>query len=152
MQSHRPRTESLFRDIYPCANSKSLLLGKSRDTSARDILSMDTAKKLKTARKAAGFTQADVAREFGISREAVAQWEMEGEKGTRPDIRKLRKLAEVYKISVGELLDEVDADNLPELTSEQKEILTVMGSIQKEAREALLKIGLYLSGQLPERR
>jgi hypothetical protein len=38
------------------------------------------------------------------------------------------------------------------LTEEQKQVLTVMQGIKKEAREAWIRIGGYLSEQLPDRR
>lgn len=55
------------------------------------------------ARKKAGFTQEDVAKELNISGAAVCQWE----KGKNlPDARKLPQIAKLYGCSVDELLAE----------------------------------------------
>lgn len=152
MQQHRQQHELLFRDIYPYAHSKTVLPEKS--SGAHDTaFNMSIAKKLKEARKAVGYTQADVARRLKISREAVSLWESEGENGTAPGIRKLKDLAELYKISVNDLLGDQTDDSAPlRLSSEEKRVLSIMGSIRKEVRDAWLKMGAYLSGQLPERR
>ena len=55
------------------------------------------------ARKIAGLTQEDVAKELNISGAAVCQWE-NGK--TVPDARKLPQIAKLYGCSVDELLAE----------------------------------------------
>src|SRR5690348_1051483 len=93
------------------------------DVSKTFIISrMSMPAKLRKARKKAGYTQSKVGDAFGISREAVALWESEGEKGTKPDIRKLRKLAELYNISINELLDGEPADEAPPNKVEEQQI------------------------------
>ena len=63
--------------------------------------------KLREARKAAGLSIAQVAEEMGVSRTAIWLWETG--KGT-PLIGNLRKLANLYGVSAGELLGE-EEDN-----------------------------------------
>lgn len=55
-----------------------------------------------SARKKCGISQAEVARELGISDSAVCQWET-GK--TMPDARKLTQIAEIYGCSVSDLLE-----------------------------------------------
>jgi len=57
----------------------------------------------KTQRKNAGYTQAEVARELGISDAAVAQWET-GE--TMPATKRLPEIAKLYGCTVDDLLKE----------------------------------------------
>jgi transcriptional regulator with XRE-family HTH domain len=52
-----------------------------------------TGRALQALRQSSGLTQQGVGAEFGISKQAVADWEA-GK--SRPDIRKLRKLDELY--------------------------------------------------------
>lgn len=58
---------------------------------------------LATLRKKAGLTQADVAKELGITDSAVNQWE---KKKTFPKTEVLPKLARLYSCTVDELLKE----------------------------------------------
>ena len=58
---------------------------------------------LATLRKKAGLTQADVAKELGITDSAVNQWE---KKKTFPKTEVLPKLAKLYSCTVDELLKE----------------------------------------------
>lgn len=58
---------------------------------------------LASARKNAGLTQMQVAKELGLTDAAVTQWE----KGrTKPRTRHLLQLAELYGVTVDELLKE----------------------------------------------
>ncbi len=59
---------------------------------------------IKTARKAAGLTQCQLAEKLGVSQAAVAQWE----NGiTHPSYSILRPLANVLNIPVDDLIEEV---------------------------------------------
>ena len=58
---------------------------------------------LAALRKKAGLTQADVAKELGITDSAVNQWE---KKKTFPKTEVLPKLARLYSCTVDELLKE----------------------------------------------
>tara|TARA_R110000824_G_C15116264_1_gene667612 strand:+ start:365 stop:778 length:414 start_codon:yes stop_codon:yes gene_type:complete len=64
------------------------------------------AEKLKLARKNAKLTQEEVSQVFGIKRASVSLWESSQPKSTKPNIRKLAKLAKLYKVSVKDLLED----------------------------------------------
>ncbi len=68
------------------------------------LAGMSLANNLKSARKHFGLTQDQVGLLFNppISREAVSQWEKDG--GTRPDISRLKRLAERYQTTVTALM------------------------------------------------
>lgn len=72
---------------------------------------MELHTKLKVLRKLKGLTQQNISDQFYISRQAVQRWES-GE--TSPDITKLRELAELFDVTVDDLLN-------PEL--KEKELL-----------------------------
>lgn len=169
----------LSEEKYPYAYSKSHLPYMSRDTYGdkrkrcfhNECMSM--ASNLRKARQAAGLTQAAVARVFGISREAVALWESEGEKGTKPDIRRLQTLSEIYKVPVSDLLDddplyvaETKSGYSPEpafsrsaerdekedaffsamLKQDEKEVISIWKKMSANARDRWVKIGGVLLG------
>ena len=67
---------------------------------------MKMAEKLKLARKNAKLTQEEVSQVFGIKRASVSLWESSQPKSTKPNIRKLAKLAKLYKVSVKDLLED----------------------------------------------
>lgn len=166
---------SLPFEEYSCVNSKSYLPYMSRDTYGDKRKpcfhngNMSMASKLRAARKAARLTQAQVAKAFGISREAVALWESEGEKGTKPDIRKLHTLAELYNVEVIDLLDEPEKDQRPENdylskpmfsrsvqleetkapysdSPDEKEVISIWNKMSASAKDRWMKIGGILLG------
>jgi len=61
---------------------------------------MTFADNLKTARKAKGFSQEDLAATLEVSRQAVSKWE-QGE--TYPEVEKLLQLCRVLAVSMDEL-------------------------------------------------
>lgn len=169
MQLHHPKSESLCQDSYPWTYSKSYLLLKSSDTygDKRKLCfhnsGMSIHTRLKKARKAAGLTQDEVAKKFEITRTAVSLWESDGEKGTKPDIRKLQELAALYNTPIETLLgDDIaaqekrkvlsEAIEYSTLTNEQRQILSLMSSLNKEERDALLKMVSVLAKRRAERR
>lgn len=66
------------------------------------------ARRIREAREAAGLTQAELAKSFGIEPKAISQWERENmlakRKPTRPDIDKIPALAERLGVTVEWLL------------------------------------------------
>ncbi len=66
--------------------------------------------KIRTARKAKGLTQADVADYFGIKSGSVSLWESDD---TRPDVMKLEPLARLLDVSMAELLGDAGAKAPP---------------------------------------
>ena len=65
---------------------------------------MELKDRLKSARIQAGLTQAAVAREFGITPQAVSQWER-GE--TLPEIRNIPRIAAALRLDAAELLETI---------------------------------------------
>ncbi|MBE6994132.1 MAG: helix-turn-helix domain-containing protein [Ruminococcaceae bacterium] len=64
---------------------------------------------LQQLRKLRGLTQEDLAERVGVSRQAVAKWES-GE--TSPDLEKSRLLAQVFGVSLDDLVDYEPASNM----------------------------------------
>ncbi len=79
------------------------------------------------ARKKSGYTQEDAAERLGVSRQTISKWELDE---TLPDIRQSKKLANLYHLTLDELLD-FDAD--------LKEIEEIIQSINLEKEDQ--KIG-----------
>lgn len=63
---------------------------------------MTLGKRLKLLRKMNYYTQQTLAQELNISAQAISKWENDL---SEPDLATLRKLAELYKISLSELLE-----------------------------------------------
>lgn len=68
---------------------------------------MTIGQKIKEARKAAGFTQEQMAEKLLVSRQAITKWE--ADKGI-PDIENLKAISKLLNISIDYLLD--DGENL----------------------------------------
>lgn len=62
---------------------------------------MDIANPIAAARKTRGFSQSDLAEAVGVTRGAVAQWEMK--KGTRPDPAFAIRIADLLGITLDEI-------------------------------------------------
>ena len=71
------------------------------------------ANKLYSLRKAAGLTQAQVARLVGVSDKTVSKWE---NGNARPASEALQKLAALFKVSAGERLKLRDRSDGPMIT------------------------------------
>lgn len=56
---------------------------------------------LAQARKKAGLTQEAVAEKLGVSRQTISKWETDE---TLPDIRQSKKLADLYQVTLDELV------------------------------------------------
>lgn len=71
---------------------------------------MTLSEKLFALRRQAGLSQEELAERLGISRQAVGKWE----NGTAtPELQKLRELARLYQITLGELLGDAPAPAEP---------------------------------------
>lgn len=142
---------------YP--NKSSITYSDRRKYCFHNKNDMSMSKRLRDARKDAGYTQGQVADVFKISREAVALWESDGPKGTKPDIRRLQKLADLYKVSVDHLLgeqspsrsDEGDEKSRPPLSREQQQMIQFMENVDKEAQDVLLRMGKLLAKHAPKK-
>lgn len=71
------------------------------------------------SRKKSGLSQEEVAEKLGVSRQTVSKWEL-GE--TLPDIRQSKKLANLYHLSLDELLAfDVDVQEIQEAIDKTSE-------------------------------
>lgn len=94
---------------------------------------------LRILRKANKFTQEEVAEKINVSRQAVAKWE----KGdSLPDINNCMSLAELYGITIDNLVKEIEDYNIPIIPPKGKHIFgtATMGErgqivIPKKARD-----------------
>lgn len=66
--------------------------------------------RLRSAREAAGISQADIARKLGISRAAISQWEAND---TNPDIGRFGAIADAYGVAVDWLVTGLASRALP---------------------------------------
>ncbi len=67
---------------------------------------MSLGNSLWNARKKSGMTQEEVAEQLGVSRQTISKWELDE---TLPDIRQSKHLAELYRVTLDQLV-EYDAD------------------------------------------
>ena len=74
---------------------------------------MTLGEKLYTLRTKQNMTQEQLAEKLQVSRQSISKWESDA---TRPDLGKLKFLAEFYQVSLDKLLDE-DVDIFSEETS-----------------------------------
>lgn len=84
--------------------------------------------KLRNARTSKGITQDYVAKQLYVSRQTVSRWE-QGK--TLPNIHVLKKLSEIYNVSVENLTDETNSENKRKEETKIKKIhyLPLIGSI-----------------------
>ena len=69
-------------------------------------MNIETAKRLFEYRKANGFSQEELAEKIGVSRQAISKWERSE---SSPDTDNLIALANLYGITIDELLNGTDA-------------------------------------------
>lgn len=106
------------------------------------------ARRIRQARREAGYSQAELAALMGITRSACSQWEIEG--GTRPRGQRLERLAMILGVSVEWLATGEGSTGGPQraadtapfyrngLASDELELLERYARLQCEGRAALL--------------
>ena len=71
------------------------------------------------ARKRTGLSQEEVAEKLGVSRQTISKWETNE---TLPDIRQSKQMAQLYHLSLDELIDfDVDAKEIEEMIEHANE-------------------------------
>ena len=71
------------------------------------------------ARKRTGFSQEEVAEKLGVSRQTISKWETNE---TLPDIRQSKQMAQLYHLSLDELIDfDVDVKEIEEMIEHANE-------------------------------
>lgn len=93
----------------------------------------DIGKRIQTLREEAGFTQASLAKEMGVSRESVSQWE-NGD--TAPKRARMEKLAGLLKTTVNYLLF---GDSEKYLTAKERKLLADWNTLSPELKERFAK-------------
>lgn len=86
---------------------------------------MNLGNSLFQARKKSGLSQEEVAARLGVSRQTISKWETDE---TLPDIRQSKRLAQLYRLSLDELID-FDAD--------VKEIEQVIDNTSEETQKKI---------------
>lgn len=101
------------------------------------------AARLKTARRARGFTQEQLARELGLSRSAVAQWETSRAGQLREN---LVRLAAVLGVSVSWLLRGMEEGDM---RGDELALLRLYRALSAEDRAELLRLARRLARYPP---
>ena len=104
------------------------------------------AENLKVLRKQKGFSQEELAVRVNVVRQTVSKWE----KGLSvPDADVLVKLAEVFGVSVSELLgEEIKSDGNGLEVAEQLSKLAALIAIQMQRKQQLIRIIVSVIGVL----
>lgn len=71
------------------------------------------------ARKKSGLTQEAVAEKLGVSRQTISKWETDE---TLPDIRQSKRMAQLYHVTLDELIDfDIDVKEIEQLIEKTSE-------------------------------
>ncbi|MBG1279097.1 helix-turn-helix domain-containing protein [Lactococcus lactis] len=106
---------------------------------------MNIGKKLKALREEKHLTQQEVAKSLGITQGTYAIWE---QKETNPTLEILKKITEIYDVSLQNLLGEkqetqdiIDLiDNYEQLHQDQKEVIVDLAKVMVEKNKWLLEV------------
>lgn len=83
---------------------------------------MSLGNSLFNARKRSGLSQEEVAEKLGVSRQTISKWELDE---TLPDIRQSKRLSNLYRLTLDELIDfDIDVKEIEQIierTSEETE-------------------------------
>lgn len=99
-----------------------------------------TGERIRLARLARGMTQAALAREIGVSRSAVAQWETDRAGQVRAN---LARIAAALGVSVGHLVTG-EAEDHPQ-TPDALALMRLYRTLSPEDRQLLLRTAVRLS-------
>ena len=89
---------------------------------------MELGKKLQSLRKELNISQEQLAEQLNVTRQTISKWEL-GE--TTPDIKQAKKLAEIFKVSLDELLDTNIRDTVIEKVSNTEKMTNIAFKIIK---------------------
>lgn len=104
-------------------------------------IDMSLGKRIRKARKRLGMTQAELGKVFGITEQAVSQWEREKE---RPDPEKYPKLRKALKVPYSWLLEGTGDPPSPD---DQMAALESLSEAQQEAVAAFIQTLQRLGGR-----
>ena len=94
-------------------------------------MNVEIAQRLAELRRARGYSQETLARELGLSRQAVSKWERAE---SSPDTDNLIQLAKLYGVSLDELLN-VDADVAEDIAYENADKAAGVAGSNAQAQE-----------------
>ena len=79
---------------------------------------MSLGSSLYNARKKSGFSQEHVAEKLGVSRQTISKWELDE---TLPDIRQSKRLSNLYHLTLDELIDFEEIEQIIENSNKEKQ-------------------------------
>ena len=83
---------------------------------------MGLGKKLQSLRKELNISQEQLAEQLNVTRQTISKWELEE---TTPDIKQAKKLSEIFKVSLDELLDTNIRDTVVEKVSNTEKMTSI---------------------------
>lgn len=89
---------------------------------------MGLGKKLQSLRKELNISQEQLAEQLNVTRQTISKWELEE---TTPDIKQAKKLSEIFKVSLDELLDTNIRDTVVEKVSNTERMTSIAIKIIK---------------------
>lgn len=89
---------------------------------------MGLGNKLQSLRKKLNISQEQLAEQLNVTRQTISKWELEE---TTPDIKQAKKLSEIFKVSLDELLDTNIRDTVVEKVSNTEKMTNICVKIIK---------------------
>lgn len=89
---------------------------------------MGLGNKILTFRKKENITQEELAEKLNVTRQTISKWELEE---TAPDIEQAKQLAQIFKVSLDELVDNDVKDLLIEKVSNTEKLAGMIIKIMK---------------------
>ena len=94
---------------------------------------MKFSEKLMNLRKSKGWSQDEFAQQIGVTRQTVSKWELDQ---TVPDMNKLIEISKVFGISLDELVNDIEKQNVENTSNEP----IIESPIKKNNKDDILKI------------
>lgn len=89
---------------------------------------MGLGNKILNLRKKLNLSQEQLAEQLDVTRQTISKWELEE---TTPDIKQAKKLSEIFKVSLDELLDTNIRDTVVEKVSNTEKLTNMVVKIVK---------------------
>lgn len=89
---------------------------------------MGLGNKILNFRKKLNLSQEQLAEQLNVTRQTISKWELEE---TTPDIKQAKKLSEIFKVSLDELLDTDIRDTIIEKVSNTEKLTSMAVKIVK---------------------
>lgn len=95
---------------------------------AKEGKKMGLGNKILNLRKKLNLSQEQLAEQLNVTRQTISKWELEE---TAPDIKQAKKLSEIFKVSLDELLDTDIRDTVVEKVSNTEKLTNMAVKIVK---------------------